>query len=329
MSARYDVLGLGNAIVDILAPATDAFLIQEGIAKNSMTLIDEYRARHLSGVVPEAKIRSGGSAANTIAGLAALGARCAFIGRVRNDDLGRAYREDMARLSVRFDTPSAIDGPPTARSFIFVTPDGHRSMNTYLGASVDLRAQDVDPALVADSAITYVEGYLWDPPEAKQAIAKAMDAAQASARQIAFTLSDPFCVGRWREEFRTIVDTKADILFANEHEILALYETDNFDDALQAMRASGRIAALTRSEKGAVILGRGEVHVVDAEPAEVVDTTGAGDLFAAGFLFGLTRGRDLATCGRMGAAAAAEVISQIGPRPERSLVALFAQKGLI
>lgn len=329
MPAKYDVLGIGNAIVDVLLPVEDPVLTEHGIAKGTMTLIDEFRARQLTEVMGGAELCSGGSAANTIAGLAALGRRCAFVGRVHDDPFGRAFSEDMARLGVAFGTLPASDGPPTARSHIFVTPDGHRSMNTYLGASVLLCEDDVDVDLVASSSITYLEGYLWDPPAAKSAIRKAMTAAQASGGRVAFTLSDPFCVGRWREEFLTLVEDEVDILFANEHELLSLYETEDFDEALQQIRATGITAALTRSERGAVIVGPEDVHVIDAYPTRVVDTTGAGDLFAAGFLFGLVRGEELGACGRMGALAAAEVISQIGPRPRRSLLALFSEKGLI
>lgn len=322
-----DVAGIGNAIVDVLGQASDETLAKAGIAKGTMTLIDAYRAHQLAELLTAPLLQSGGSAANTIAGLAGLGARTAFIGKVKDDALGQAFAADLARLGVVFPVAPAPAGPPTAQSFIFVSPDGQRSMNTYLGASVELGEADVDPGAVASAAVLYVEGYLWDPPTAKAAIRRAIAAAKRAGRKVAFTLSDPFCVSRWRGEFRALVETDIDILFANEHEICALYEVDRFDDAFQAVRAQGLLAVLTRSDKGAVIARGNEVHLIDAAPARVVDTTGAGDLFAAGFLYGVSRACDLGTAGRMGALAAAEVISQMGPRPQRPLRPLFAAHG--
>lgn len=329
MTQRFDVLGIGNAIVDVLAHADDAFLLENGIAKGAMTLIDEFRALSLSEKMRAPEMASGGSAANTIAGLASLGAACAFVGKVKDDELGEVFAHDMKRIGVAYRTPKAEDGPPTARCMIFISPDGQRSMNTYLGASVELAAADMDETMAEGASIIYLEGYLWDPPAAKAAIRGAIAAAKRAKSRVAFTLSDPFCVGRWRTEFLDLLRNDVDIFFANEHEILSLFEVEDFDEALQRTRALGKIAALTRSEKGAVIANGKEMHVIDAEPATVVDTTGAGDLFAAGFLFGLARKKPLGVCGRMGALAAAEVVSHVGPRPQRSLKDMFAEKGLI
>jgi sugar/nucleoside kinase (ribokinase family) len=327
--AQYDVTGIGNAIVDVLAATTDAEIVANGIAKGAMTLIDEYRARQLYEKMKRPELTSGGSAANTIAGIASMGGRGAFLGRVKKDQLGEAFAADLKRLGVRFDTKMPHTGPATAQSLIFITPDGQRSMNTFLGACVELSRSDIDEKLIRGSAVTYFEGYLWDPPHAKAAISEALSIAHASKRLTAYTLSDPFCVGRYREEFRVLCEKDVDIFFANEKEILSLYEVDDFDAALQAVKATGKIAALTRSERGSVIVKGSEVHIIEAEPTKVVDTTGAGDLYAAGFLFGLTRGLPLSVCGRMGSVAAAEVISHIGPRPKASLKALFTQKKLI
>ncbi len=330
MSAvQYDVAGIGNAIMDVLATTTDVDLVTNGIAKGAMILIDEYRARQLTEKMKSPQMTSGGSAANTIAGVASMGGRGAFIGRVKNDQLGEAYSSDLRKLGVRFDTPMGKTGAATAQSLIFITPDGQRSMNTYLGACVELSRTDIDEKLIRASTITFFEGYLWDPPHAKAAIREALSIAHAAKRQTAYTLSDPFCVGRWREEFKILCEKDVDIFFANEKEILSLYEVDSFDQALRAVQATGKIAALTRSEHGSVIVHKNEVHTIPAEPTTVVDTTGAGDLYAAGFLFGLTRALPLPVCGRMGSVAAAEIISHIGPRPKRSLKALFEEKKLI
>lgn len=317
---KFDVLGIGNAIVDVLSHSDDGFLQRHGMAKGGMQLIDDAAAEAIYAAMGPGIEASGGSAANTIAGLATLGGRGAFIGKVRDDQLGRVFTHDIRAVGASFDTPAATDGLPTARCLILVTPDAQRTMNTFLGASTGLGPEDVDPAAVQDAAITYLEGYLWDPPQAKLAFRKAMDLAKAAGRQVALSLSDPFCVDRYRTEFRELADGPVDILFANEEEIKSLYETDSFDAALQAVRGKCEIAALTRSEKGSVIVSGDEVHVIDpAAVDKVVDTTGAGDLYAAGFLYGLTHGYGLAKAGKIAGIAAAEAISHMGARPEVSL----------
>ncbi|TWS96596.1 adenosine kinase [Reyranella sp. CPCC 100927] len=324
MTVSYDVLGMGNAIVDVLASTDDEFLRLNKLAKGAMSLIDAERAEALYQAMRGAVECSGGSCGNTMAGIASLGGKAAYIGKVRDDGLGWTFRHDIRAAGVAFDTPAATSGPPTARSLIFVTPDAQRTMNTYLGACVTLSPADVDPALVASAAVTYVEGYLWDAPDAKAAVVKAMDAAHAAGRQVSLTLSDSFCVDRWRDEFLDLVRNKVDILFANEGELLSLYQAKSFDDALQAARRDGQVLALTRSAKGSVVVRGEEVHVVDAAPVKkVVDTTGAGDLYAAGFLYGFTRGLPLAECARIGGIAAAEIISHVGARPEKPLKTLI------
>lgn len=330
MKARYDVAGVGNAVVDVIFTAPDAFLLEHGIAKSVMTLIDEFRAEQLVGLMPGAREISGGSTANTMAGLASLGAYGLFIGKVKDDRLGRSFAADLKRIGVHYETEMASDGPPTACCLIVVTPDGHRSMSTYLGACRELTPKDVDAKEIAAADILYIEGYLWDAVGAKAAIRKAIAAAKGAGRKVAMTLSDPFCVGRFREEFLALLETDVDILFANEEELKSLYEAEDFDEALQQARAWRGLGALTRSEKGCVIAAPdGEVHVVDAVPVKrVVDTTGAGDQFAAGFLFALSRGHNLRDCGRLGAIAAAEVISHYGARPEHSLKSLAEKAGL-
>jgi sugar/nucleoside kinase (ribokinase family) len=318
--ALYDVVGIGNAIVDVLAHAEDDFLARHALAKGTMTLIDAATADRLYAAMGPGIECSGGSAANTIAALASLGGRGAFVGKVRDDQLGEVFRHDVRSLGVAFDTPPAADGAPTARCLILVTPDAQRTMHTFLGACVHLGPEDIDPETIAGARVTYLEGYLWDPPRAKEAFVLAATLARRAGRQVALSLSDPFCVERHRADFRTLVAGHVDILFANEHEIVSLFEVDTFDAALQAVRGQCRIAALTRSGKGSVVVADGEVHVLDAEPVErVVDTTGAGDAYAAGFLHGLTGGRDLAACARLGGIAAAEVISHFGARPETPL----------
>lgn len=324
---RFDVLGIGNAIVDVLTRADDAFLEGEGLDKGVMTLIDSHRAESLYGAMGPAQEISGGSAANTLVGVAQFGSDAAFIGLVRNDQLGGIFRHDIRASGVSFDTPAALEGPPTARCLIFVTPDAERTMNTFLGASVHMSPDLVDEALVAAAKVTYLEGYLWDAEPAKQAYLKAAKAAHAAGREVALSLSDPFCVERHRASFLELVASHVDILFANEAELMSLYEVESFDEALQRVRGHCKIAALTRSEKGAVILSKDELHVIDAVPVEkVVDTTGAGDLFAAGFLHGYTKGLGLDLCGRLGALAAAEVISHYGARPETNLAELAKQR---
>ena len=319
-----DVLGIGNAIVDVLSPTDDATIARHELPKGTMTLIDADRAEALYGQMGPAVEVSGGSCANTVAGIASLGGRSAYIGRVRDDELGRIFTHDIRAAGVQYDTPPAGDGPGTARCLIMVTPDAQRTMSTYLGASVELGPEDVDPALVASADVTYLEGYLWDPPRAKEAFRIAIAAAHAAGRRVSFTLSDPFCVERHRDEFRTLVDGEVDVLFANQHEIEALYEASDLDAAVAAVRGRCEIAVITRSEHGSLVVTAEEVHEVPAAPVErVIDTTGAGDLFAAGFLFGLTRGRPLGECAHIGGLAAAEVISHYGARPEVRLAELL------
>jgi sugar/nucleoside kinase (ribokinase family) len=321
---ELDVVGIGNAIVDVLCHAEDSFLDEHGLTKGAMTLIDPDQAHRLYDTMGPAIEMSGGSAANTIAGLASFGAACAFVGKVRDDQLGEVFAHDIRSLGVRFDTPPASDGASTARCLILVTPDAQRTMNTYLGACVELGPGDVDPALITSARVTYLEGYLWDPPRAKDAFRKAVDLAHGAGRKVALTLSDSFCVERYRDEFRALVAGGVDIVFANEAELTSLYQVGDFDTGLQEIRDTCEVAVLTRSEKGSVIVSGEEVHVVDAAAvAQVTDTTGAGDLYAAGFLYGYTHGKGLAECGRLGSAAAAEVISHVGARPDLPLHTLI------
>ncbi len=328
---RYDVLGIGNAIVDVIARAEEDFLVAQGMSKGAMALIDEPRAQAIYRAMGPAIEISGGSAANTIVGLASFGGRAAFIGKVRDDELGRVFAHDIRAAKVAFDTPAAADGPSTARSYILVTPDGERTMNTFLGAAQDLRPSDIDAARVADAAITYLEGYLWDPQHAKDAFVKAAKAAHDAGRMVALTLSDAFCVDRWRDEFLQLIRTgTVDLLFANETELHALYQTSDFNSAVAALQKDARLAVVTRSEKGCVVVSASMIEAVPAAPVErVVDTTGAGDLFAAGFLFGLARNKDHRTAARLAGLAAAEVIQHLGARPETSLRDLAAEQGLL
>jgi sugar/nucleoside kinase (ribokinase family) len=323
---KYQVTAIGNAMVDVIVHVDDAVLSAHGMEKGAMTLIDAERADGLYSLMPPAIERSGGSAGNTIAGVASLGGTAAYIGKVSGDQFGQIFRHDIRAVGVVYDVPDAPNSA-TGRCLIFVTPDAQRTMNTYLGAGALLGPNDVAAETIESSHVVYLEGYLWDPPEAQAAFLKAAAIAHDAGRKVALTLSDPFCVDRHRESFRDLVDRHVDILFANEAEILSLYDVDSFDDALQRVRAECDIAALTRSAKGSVVVAGSDVHVIDAEPvARVVDTTGAGDLYAAGFLFGWTSGRDLATCGRIAGIAAAEVISHIGARPEVNLAELVKQK---
>jgi sugar/nucleoside kinase (ribokinase family) len=321
----FDVAGIGNAIVDVLAHADDAQLRALGLAKGVMTLIDAQQAEHLYTRMPPGIECSGGSAANTIAGIAALGGRAAYIGKVRDDQLGEVFRHDLRSQGVAFDTPSALSGPSTARCLVFVTPDAQRSMQTYLGACIDLGPDDIDAPMIASAQVTYLEGYLWDPPQAKAAFRKAAAIAHEAGRKVALSLSDPFCVERHRDEFLELLAEHVDIVFANEAELTSLYKAD-FDTSLRAVRAHCTIAAITRSEKGSVVVSGDDVVVQSAEAVKaVVDTTGAGDLYAAGFLYGLTHGHDLGTSARLGGICAAEIISHVGARPEANLAQLVAE----
>ena len=325
----HDVVGIGNAIVDVLAHADDRFLAQQDLEKGAMILIDDVRAEQLYGLMDAAIECSGGSAANTMAGLASFGGKGAFVGKVRDDQLGAIFAHDIRAVGIDFNCPPARNGAPTARSFIMVTPDAQRTMNTFLGACVELGPEDIDEATIAGAKITYLEGYLWDRPEAKDAFRKALSIARAHERKVALTLSDAFCVDRHREEFRQLVADHVDILFANEAEITALYEVADFDTALQAVRTRCQFAALTRGPAGSVLVSGEEVHVIDAWPVDKpVDTTGAGDLYAAGVLFGLTHDHGLAASGRLGSLAAGEIISHFGARPETSLDELAERSGL-
>ena len=315
-----DLVGIGNAIVDVIAHADDRFLTAEGLAKGAMTLIDEARGEALYARMGPAVESSGGSAANTIAGFASLGGKAGFIGKVRADQLGQVFRHDIVSLGVAYGTPAAAAGPSTARCLIMVTPDAQRTMATYLGSSTELGPEDLDRDAIARAKIVYLEGYLWDPTRAKAAFVEAAKLAHDSGGQVALSLSDVFCIERHRADFRELVEGHVDILFANQAELLALTQAPDFEAALAAIRGKCRVAAVTCSEHGSVILADGKAVKVAAEPvAAVVDTTGAGDLYAAGFLFGLTSGLDMEDCGRLGGLAAAEVIAHVGARPQISL----------
>ncbi|MCP8938643.1 adenosine kinase [Alsobacter sp. SYSU M60028] len=329
-ATRFDVLGLGNAIVDVLAHAEDDFLIANKLHKGAMRLIDEAEADRLYAAMGPATIVSGGSVANSIVGVASLGGRAAYIGKVKADEVGRHFTHDIRATGVHFATPPAQDGPATARSFILVTPDGERTMNTYLGACQNLGPADVDRATVEASAYIYLEGYLWDREHAKQAFRTAASIAHAAGNKVALTLSDGFCVDRFRDEFLGLMrHGSLDILFANESELKSLYQTADFDTALAALREENLLGVVTRSEEGCLVVSRDETVAVPAAPIEeLVDTTGAGDLFAAGFLYGLARGFDAATCARHGALAAAEIIQHLGARPAANLRALAEENGL-
>lgn len=326
----YDVLCIGNAIVDIIAQCDEAFLADNGIIKGAMNLIDADRAELLYRRMGPAVEASGGSAGNTAAGIASFGGRAAYFGKVSKDHLGEIFTHDIHAQGVAFDTRPLTGTPPTARSMIFVTPDGERSMNTYLGACVELGPEDVEADKAAGAAVTYFEGYLWDPPRAKEAIRLTAEYAHAAGREVSMTLSDSFCVDRYRGEFLDLMRSRTvDIIFANSHEIKSLYQTSSFDEALAQIRKDCRIAAVTRSEKGSVIVNGDDTFVIEATKIdELVDTTGAGDLYAAGFLHGYTKGRDLKTCGDLGSLAAGLVIQQIGPRPRQNLKHEAEQAGL-
>lgn len=327
--AKLDVVCIGNAIVDVLASVDDAFLTANGLDKGIMTLIDQNQAEAIYAKMGPAKEISGGSAANTAAGLAALGGKGAYIGRVRDDQLGQIFRHDIRSGGVQFDTAAATQGESTARCFVLVTPDAQRTMMTYLGACTELDRGDVDPDLIAQAKVTYLEGYLWDPPKAKEAIADAAEIAHANGRKVALSLSDPFCVERHRDTFLELIAERVDILFANEVEIMSLFQAETFEEAASRVSAFVEVAALTRSAAGSVIVAGGEKITVAAEPvARVVDTTGAGDMYAAGFLYGFTQGRSMSECARFGGICAAEIISHMGARPETSLAELARNAGL-
>ena len=322
----FDVLGIGNAIVDVIAETTDAFIAEQKLDKGIMRLIDEDESTRLYGAMGPGIEVSGGSAANTIAGVAALGGRASFIGRVRNDELGDVFAHDIRAQGVSFKSAQATDGPLTARCLVLVTPDAQRTMNTYLGACIHLSASDVDTDAVAASRAVYLEGYLWDAPEGPAIFARAAEAAAKAGREVSMTLSDPFCVDRHRDDFLAFIRAHVDILFANEVEIASLYQVENFDEAARRVSDDVKIAALTRSEKGSVIVAGSGRTVVSAHSARVVDTTGAGDLYAAGFLYGYATGASLERAGRIGSVCAGEIISHIGARPRANLRTLIAEQ---
>ncbi len=327
---KYDVLGIGNAIFDVLVRTDEAFLSRHGMTKGSMALIDEARASAIYRDMGPATEMSGGSAANTIVGIASLGARAAYVGKVKDDQIGALYTHDIRAAGVAFETKPAPQGPATGCSYILVTGDGERTMNTYLGAAQDLTPADIDAAQIAAAKIVYLEGYLWDPKSAKEAFVKAAAIAHEAGRQVALTLSDSFCVDRYRDEFLDLMRKgTVDLVFANEAELHSLYETSDFDTALKQLRIDAKLGVVTRSEKGCVVASNEGVVAVPAFPVEtIVDTTGAGDLFAAGFMFGLVRGAGYENAGRLGSLAAAEVIQHIGARPQVSLRELAQQNGL-
>ena len=320
-----DVVGIGNAIVDVIASADDAFLAEHGMQKGAMALIDEARAEAIYAAMGAAVVTSGGSAGNTVAGVASFGGRTGFIGKVRDDALGHEFRHDITAVGAHFPTPPAPRGPTTARCLILVTPDSQRTMNTFLGAAAGLGPQDVDAGLIAGAAITYLEGYLYDEPSAQEAFHIAAEIAHGAERRVALSLSDAFCVNRHRDEFLRLVEHHVDVLFANEAEVTALFETDRLNAVVGRLRTMTELAAITRGPDGSLIVTKDDAIEIRAEPvANIVDTTGAGDLYAAGVLFGLTQGFGLPECGRLGSIAAAEVISHFGARPQTSLRRLAA-----
>ncbi|MEH6496084.1 MAG: adenosine kinase [Pseudomonas marincola] len=326
-NTRFDTTCIGNAIVDVISKIDDDFLTRENLVKNSMNLIDEARAEDLYSKMGSSVEISGGSAGNTAAGVASLGGRSNYIGKVRNDQLGDIFAHDIQASGVNFETPRSTQGAATARSFVLVTPDAHRTMNTYLGACVGLGPDDIDPEIIAASAVTYMEGYLWDPDGGKAAFRKAAKIAHEADQRVSLTLSDSFCVDRFRSEFIDFIDGGVDILFANEDEIKSLYQTDQLDVAVNAIRDSVEIACITRSHEGSLILqGDTNVEVAADRSVDVVDTTGAGDLYASGFLYGFTNGRSLAESGAIASIAAAEVISHMGARPAVNLKDLIASR---
>jgi sugar/nucleoside kinase (ribokinase family) len=330
MSVIYDVVALGNAIMDVIAQVDDDFLVKHDIPKARTNLIDETRCDYLYNALPASRMEtSGGSAGNTIAGLRSLGGRAAFMGKVADDAIGEAYVADMKNIGAAFYGSPLKGGLSTARSMIAVTPDGERSMNTFLGASTEFAASDVDARAVSSGSWLYLEGYLFDKPAAKTAFVHASEVAQSAGRKVALTLSDVFCVDRHRDSFRQLVRTHVDLVFANEGELKALYQTDDFEEALIAIRGDAQLAAITRSEKGSVIVNGGDTWTAEATPIErVVDATGAGDQYAAGFLYGITHGLSLADSGRLGHVCAGEVICHVGPRPQSSLRDMAREFGI-
>lgn len=328
-ATKYDVVGIGNAIVDILAKVDDAFLTDHDLTKGAMMLVDADRALELSGKLTDSQVRSGGSAGNTIAGLQALGASTAFFGKLADDDMGDRYHADMTSLGVHFPATKRAESTPTAQSIIVIAPDGERTMNTYLGACTEIGPEDIDEDVVKASSIVYFEGYLWDPPMAKDALRHAAEIAHAQGNKVSITLSDAFCVDRYRDEFLELIkDGTVDLLFANEQELLSLYEMDDFDAAIEKIAADCPLAAVTRSEKGAVIVRGDERVLCDPYPvSEVIDTTGAGDMFAAGFLYGYSQGWSLHDCGRLGCLLASNIIQVVGPRLEQDLKEIAREAG--
>ncbi|MCC7266322.1 MAG: adenosine kinase [Caulobacteraceae bacterium] len=330
MTAAYDVAAIGNAIVDVIAPCSAQFLTEHTLERGAMMLVDEAESAALYGAMAPGLETSGGSAGNTVAGVASLGGRAAYIGKVADDQLGEVFTHDMRAIGAHFDVPPLVGGPATARSLINVLPDGERTMCTFLGASVELTAADVDQEVVEGAAIVYLEGYLFDPSEARKAFAKAAGLARASDRLIAITLSDSFVVERHREALMEFIEGQVDLVFANAAEITSLFRVDDFDQAVALLRERAPMAAVTRSEQGSVVYSGAQTAIVPAYPVQkVVDTTGAGDQYAAGFMFGLARGLPLEVCGRLGSLAASEVISHYGPRPQVWLKDLAAAEGLI
>ncbi|QGZ97006.1 adenosine kinase [Terricaulis silvestris] len=327
-NSSYDVVAVGNAIIDIQQQVSETFLVEEGITKDAMTLIDEPRADHLTARLTSATPAAGGSAANTVTGVSSFGGRAGYIGKVADDELGARFTQEFRAAGVRFNTPPRSAPPGTARSLIVITPDGHRSMNTYLGASTLLSPEDIDADLIGAGETLFLEGYLFDRDEAKAAFVHAAEIARTAKRKVALTLSDKFCVDRHRDSFRHLVSGHVDILFANESEILSLYESDDLGVAMAAARRDCPVVAVTRGASGSLIAARGATVEVKAFPVDqVVDSTGAGDLYAAGFLFGFAQERPLAECGSFASLAAAEVISHMGPRPEQNLRALALKHG--
>ena len=322
--SRFDVVTIGNALVDVLSHEDDDFVVRAAVERGSTTMVDRARSDAIYAEMGPGREVSGGSAANTAAGLASLGGRAAYIGLVADDTFGKVFTHDLRSAGVHFDSPVASDGTPTGRCLVIVTSDAQRTMCTYLGAANHLDVGAIDEGVVESSSVTFCEGYLWDEPQAKDAIRRAAEVAHRADQRVAFTASDPFCVERHREEFRELIANDVDILFANEHELTMLYEVDTFDEALHRVRGRVEIAALTRGPRGSVVLHGDDLHVIDPYPVTVVDTTGAGDLYAAGFLYGFTHGRSLLVCGQLASLAAGEVISHLGARPEVSLAELAA-----